>query len=95
MVTHYTQLKLNISRDKLPALSGVVKQLLTLRPDNEYLAGLWRESFLGDLLWSSDGDILPRSTQRRAPLGPGHLSIPKLDMITMGTSSFHVRRSLI
>jgi hypothetical protein len=60
IVSMYTTLKLSISRDKLPALSGIAKQFRVLRPDDKYLAGLWRASFIDDLLWSSQLPLLPR-----------------------------------
>ncbi|KAK4679738.1 hypothetical protein QC764_206790 [Podospora pseudoanserina] len=52
----YTALSLSYPRDKLPALSGVAKQIQRrLRPDDEYLAGLWRSTLLPDLCWWSVG----------------------------------------
>ncbi|KAK0739352.1 heterokaryon incompatibility protein-domain-containing protein [Apiosordaria backusii] len=52
----FTALSLSFPRDKLPALSGVAKQIKRrLRPDDEYLAGLWRSTLLPDLCWWSVG----------------------------------------
>ncbi|KAK4176255.1 heterokaryon incompatibility protein-domain-containing protein [Triangularia setosa] len=52
----FTALSLSFPRDKLPALSGVAKQIQRrLRPDDDYLAGLWRSTLLPDLCWWSVG----------------------------------------
>ena len=47
----FTGLNLTLSKDKLPALSGVVKQVMSSRPGDEYLAGLWRKTIIRDLCW--------------------------------------------
>ncbi|KAK4198860.1 heterokaryon incompatibility protein-domain-containing protein [Triangularia verruculosa] len=53
----FTALSLSFPLDKLPALSGVAKQIhRRLRPDDEYLAGLWRNTLLSDLCWWTVGD---------------------------------------
>ncbi|KAK0667047.1 heterokaryon incompatibility protein-domain-containing protein [Cercophora samala] len=52
----FTALSLTFPRDKLPALSGVAKQIQKrMRPGDEYLAGLWRSTLLADLCWWSVG----------------------------------------
>ena len=51
-VEDYSALKLTFDKDKLPALSGVAKQVQNLRKER-YLAGLWKETLLKDLLWIS------------------------------------------
>jgi hypothetical protein len=50
LVMAYSELGLTYSSDRLPALSGLAKQFLGLRK-GPYLAGLWRDSFLSDLMW--------------------------------------------
>lgn len=54
----YSGLNLTLAKDKLPALSGVAKQMLSFRPGDEDLAGLWRKTIVADLcwtVWSADG----------------------------------------
>ena len=50
IVQHYTKCNLTISKDKLVAISGVVKRLQPLFK-SDYLAGLWRDNLLEQLLW--------------------------------------------
>jgi Heterokaryon incompatibility protein (HET) len=52
MVSRYSALKLSFEKDKLPALSGVAKEIFNIRPGDQYLAGLWGKSILNDLCWS-------------------------------------------
>ncbi|KAJ9137481.1 hypothetical protein NKR23_g9084 [Pleurostoma richardsiae] len=49
-VEEYSGLQLTYPKDRLPALSGLAKQTLRLRPD-VYLAGLWKSSLVADLHW--------------------------------------------
>ncbi|KAK3946651.1 heterokaryon incompatibility protein-domain-containing protein [Pseudoneurospora amorphoporcata] len=56
MVQEYSALNLSHGTDKLPALSGLAKQLGRMRPSAKYLAGLWSDSLHFDLLWSSHYD---------------------------------------
>src|SRR6187402_245518 len=44
--------------DKLPAISGVAREISDLAKVN-YLAGLWKEDMFHGLLWSFDGDDFP------------------------------------
>ncbi|KAF2273808.1 HET-domain-containing protein [Westerdykella ornata] len=50
MVCGYTALRLTMSKDRLPAIRGLAKQLASGRR-SRYLAGLWEESLQDDLLW--------------------------------------------
>ena len=50
IVQHYTKCNLTMSKDKLVAISGVVKRLQPLFK-TDYLAGLWRDNLLEQLLW--------------------------------------------
>ena len=58
----YSGLKLKVANDKLPALSGVAKQMLSFRPGDEYLAGLWRKTIVTNLRWTVLSD------SRRPPI---------------------------
>ncbi|KAF1828437.1 HET domain-containing protein [Decorospora gaudefroyi] len=50
MVSCYTVLHLTKSKDRLPAIGGLARQLATRR-QSKYLAGLWEDSLQDDLLW--------------------------------------------
>ncbi len=50
LVQHYTKCNLTMSKDKLVAISGIVKRLQPLFK-TDYLAGLWRDDLLKQLLW--------------------------------------------
>ncbi|KAI1760924.1 heterokaryon incompatibility protein-domain-containing protein [Hypoxylon sp. FL1150] len=57
VVDTYSQRKLTCLQDKLPALSGIAAAMHhrpgTTWRDHRYVAGLWEETLLYDLLWSS------------------------------------------
>ncbi|KAF1844544.1 HET domain-containing protein [Cucurbitaria berberidis CBS 394.84] len=50
MVCCYTALFLTKSKDRLPAIGGLARQMATKRK-SKYLAGLWEESLQDDVLW--------------------------------------------
>ena len=52
LVEIYSCLKLSFLSDKLPALSGLAKQMTRKRPGARYLAGVWSDSLEMDLLWT-------------------------------------------
>lgn len=52
----YSPLDLTKASDKLPALSGLAKQMDKRRPQATYLAGMWSDSLDRDLLWMNHGD---------------------------------------
>ncbi|KAL5319094.1 hypothetical protein ACEPPN_014164 [Leptodophora sp. 'Broadleaf-Isolate-01'] len=59
MVHEYSKLNLSFPTDRLPALAGLARQMAGIRSDR-YLAGLWEDSFLQDMLWSRHGGpIIP------------------------------------
>jgi hypothetical protein len=69
MVRSYVELNLTYESDRLPALSGVAKQMLTVRK-GRYLAGLWEDSLFEDLMWwvtESDCPQARRPKEWRAP----------------------------
>ena len=53
MMNAFTGRKLTHKSDKLPAPSGIVKEI-QLQTADEYLAGLGRQDLLHDLLWEVD-----------------------------------------
>jgi hypothetical protein len=50
IVEEFSQLGLTMQRDKFPALSGIAEQIKQLR-SGAYLAGLWGDTIVTDLLW--------------------------------------------
>ena len=50
MVCCYTALSLTKSKDRLPAIGGLARQMRSRR-GSKYLAGLWEDAFQDDLLW--------------------------------------------
>jgi hypothetical protein len=50
MVRSYVELSLTYESDRLPALSGLAKQMGSVRK-GRYLAGLWEDSLFEDLMW--------------------------------------------
>lgn len=51
IVNAYTGLDFTARKDKFPALAGLGSDIARTRPGDEYLAGLWRSTFMTDLLW--------------------------------------------
>jgi hypothetical protein len=69
MVRSYVELSLTYESDRLPALSGVAKQMGSVRK-GRYLAGLWEDSLFEDLMWwvtESDMPQVRRPKEWRAP----------------------------
>jgi hypothetical protein len=58
IVKMYTQRGLTFAKDKLPAIAGAAQGMPQAKFPGSYLAGLWRESLLLDLLWQ----VMPGST---------------------------------
>lgn len=64
MVCNYADLLLSKPADRLTALSGLARQMAAVRK-SAYLAGLWEDSLIADLLWS--GNNYPRPDTKIAP----------------------------
>lgn len=62
IVFTYSHLKLTVPADRLPAIAAVAQRLALHNPTDEYLCGLWRNSFLSDLLWERVLNALGRGT---------------------------------
>jgi hypothetical protein len=74
LIENYSRLDLSYETDKLPALSGLAKQMLENRKGalsrlasesgllhrGEYLVGMWRTSLREDLLWYSETHPRPK-----------------------------------
>ncbi|KAI9772555.1 MAG: hypothetical protein M1840_000760 [Geoglossum simile] len=51
IVEEYSGLDLTYGNDKFPAISGTANQMRIYRPKAKYLAGLWEDDLIQDLLW--------------------------------------------
>ena len=60
IVESYTRRDLTKMQDRLPALSGLASRYHEAQKDDQYLAGLWRNTIAEDLCWSV---ITPRNLQ--------------------------------
>lgn len=65
LVNTYCNLDLTFGSDKLPALSGIAR-IYKEKLDDQYVAGLWRNSIIKGLYWHGDDEI-DTSTGYRAP----------------------------
>ncbi|KIX10246.1 uncharacterized protein Z518_01327 [Rhinocladiella mackenziei CBS 650.93] len=52
-VEEYTRLHISYPSDTLPALAALTQRMHKLRPDDMFLAGLWNNTLLFDLLWKA------------------------------------------
>lgn len=67
VVSEYSSLKVSSARDRLPAIGAIAQQFSNVRPNEQYLAGLWSGTLLQDLFWicsssltKHDDKTLPR-----------------------------------
>ncbi|KAK8191027.1 heterokaryon incompatibility protein-domain-containing protein [Phyllosticta capitalensis] len=85
VVCDYSILALTNPRDKLAALGAIAEQFQRVRPGARYLAGLWSDSLLDDMLWLSYGSTPPyqsRSQDREEPDRP--FNLPTWSWASMG-----------
>lgn len=62
IVHQYSSKSLTYESDKLPALSGMAQAMQT--PSNDqYLAGLWKQTLLLDLCWEVDPEVVGQRTK--------------------------------
>ncbi|KAI0387440.1 HET-domain-containing protein [Hypomontagnella monticulosa] len=66
MVMIYTGLRLSVASDRLPALGGIARTFAEKRRSS-YIAGLFEDSILDDLLWMTFVCERPRLSKWRAP----------------------------
>jgi len=52
VVEEYSQLQLSRESDKLPALSGIAKEIMNSEETGPYLAGLWKNQLPLKLAWT-------------------------------------------
>jgi hypothetical protein len=66
IIKHYSRLDLTIESDLLPAIAGLAREAEGCRTGS-YLAGLWEDSLIEDLLWRVD-QLGPGRSERRPAL---------------------------
>lgn len=66
IVNEFTRRKLTENSDRLPALSGLAKEI-QLETGDEYLAGLWKKDLRHDLLWKVDVLFSEQGTEWKRP----------------------------
>jgi hypothetical protein len=69
VVREYSKLQLTVETDKLPGISAIARQVQRFRPSAQYIAGLWSETLVMDLLWEicSSDDNKGAELDRRRP----------------------------
>jgi hypothetical protein len=90
LLRDYSGCELTFPRDKLMAIEGIATHIMTARPGDAYLAGVWESSALYDLPWhrdQDDCDLFPLTeTYGRAPSWSwasvdGDISFPLADSV--------------
>jgi hypothetical protein len=71
MVDEYTHLSLTQSTDRLTAIQGCASQIQRVT-GYHYMKGLWKETFIHDMLWYPD----PKDSNRSPPRHPGLFAEP-------------------
>ncbi|KAI1733598.1 heterokaryon incompatibility protein-domain-containing protein [Xylaria scruposa] len=66
LVMLYSALDLTVVSDRLPAISGVAKTFAE-KTESPYLAGLFKDTLIDDLLWMTSNYEKPRLVEWRAP----------------------------
>lgn len=51
LVEEYSTRKVTFQEDRLPAIAAVAERMEEARSDDMYLAGLWKNTLLSDLMW--------------------------------------------
>ena len=68
---HYSRCLLTVQTDKLVALAGIAKSVANATQD-EYLFGLWKSSFVENLLWTGDPSVSRSSFRNKEYLAPSY-----------------------
>jgi Heterokaryon incompatibility protein (HET) len=93
LVETFSKCKLTMECDKLPAMSGIAKQIAREGLRGRYLGGLWEQDFERQLLWFIlfNTDQIKRPAQHRAPSWSwasldgqiSHFTMPRGDLVDM------------
>lgn len=64
-VTEYSGLDISFDQDRLPAIAAIVVEELKAHPTDKCIVGMWKNTFLNDILWSHDSlDMISRAGPR-------------------------------
>lgn len=66
MVMEYAHLELSVPSDRLPAMAGAARQIHSRR-NTPYLAGLWLDTLMEDILWSARRLVNEKASDWHAP----------------------------
>ena len=66
IVNAFMERTLSFSNDKLPAISGIARHVKETRPNDTYIAGMWKADLPRCLLWGG-GERARRRPAYRAP----------------------------
>lgn len=90
VVEQYTRLDLTVGTDRLHALAGVAAKAASLRPGDEYIAGMWRNTIVADLAWYT----IPEHASVRLPgkkAAPGWPRPPSWSWASVSGKISHAR----
>ncbi|KAI4909890.1 uncharacterized protein J4E92_010506 [Alternaria infectoria] len=51
IVSEYSALQLSYESDRLAAIAAIVLRVMQIRPDDTYIAGMWKDTLIPDLFW--------------------------------------------
>lgn len=75
LVEAYSQRRLSVATDKLPAISGIAAAVGRRQPGDMYLAGIWRNNLLEGISWfpqtTSKQKVIPAETWPPSPTDNG------------------------
>jgi hypothetical protein len=71
-VQEYSSRQLTFDKDRLPAIAAIAQQIWRLRPNDEYIAGLWKSTLLFDLMWYRSEDSVDQGRCEPEP----HIRMP-------------------
>jgi hypothetical protein len=99
IVQAYSKCKLTRQRDKLPAIAGIAKSMGLKSDRGRYVAGLWEDGLLYQLMWFVEDSSGERPSEYRAPswswasidgpifilLDEGEISVCSVEIFTVDT----------
>lgn len=92
VVEEYTRLDLTVGTDRLHALAGVASRALSMRPGDQYIAGLWRNTLADGLSWyTHNAHASIRLPGKNAP--PGWSSPPSWSWAGVSGKIRHAQRA--
>ncbi|KAJ8116157.1 hypothetical protein OPT61_g2362 [Boeremia exigua] len=92
-VIEYSCLELTFEEDRLPAIAALVVEEMKMRPNDTYIAGLWKSTLLQDLLWTRLSNSFTNDTSGQGNRPQGSLPSWSWASIT-GSVFFHATTPL-